>query len=176
MSESNHLENIQKIIEDLAANNSFSAKAMKQFTEMRDELESLESTNNYLRRGKKELEDDLKRIEKSRDELVNENMDLKSELAHYHTRESELQDRESQAEVLSMTVAYERMRVDDHKNMVGLIFRNTEIRKRVFGQELVAMPGTPDETDQYGNRKWGTGQPPEVIGVPIAKDETETEG
>jgi len=170
----NHMEKISKIILDLSGEAAFSGEAMKQFLHLKDEVASLESTNEWLRKGKKDLEEELKAIERNYDAAATTIADLKSDLAHYHTRESELQDRESQAEVLQMSLAYEQKRVEDHQNMVGLVFRNSIMRKSTLGTEHHFNPGNPEMRDQYGNIQ-SYHAAPGMESVPVKTDETETE-
>ncbi len=89
--------------------------------------------------------------------------------------EAAIINREQEMTKLEVRTECAEKRVEDHQNMVGLIFRNSVIRSSVLGQELVAIPGTPDLVDQYGVRQYGSGREPDVTGVPVSKTGEEEE-
>jgi hypothetical protein len=89
--------------------------------------------------------------------------------------EAAIINREQKMTELELTAKHEAKRVEDHQNMFGLVFRNAVIRSSVLGQELVAIPGTPDTVDQYGVRQYGSGREPDVTGVPVSKTEDKEE-
>jgi hypothetical protein len=173
--EANHMDKIQQILMDLSGEAAFSGEAMKQFLELKGEVDSQDSTINYLRRELEKGRDMIGDLNSKNAELQKMNTGQAEELDYQHKREGELQDREMQCSVNEVRMECANSRVEDHQSMVGLIFRNTEIRKRVIGQEIVAIPGTPDEIDQFGNRNYGSGRDPEVVGLPIVKDESSSE-
>jgi predicted RNase H-like nuclease (RuvC/YqgF family) len=112
--EKNHIENIQQIIDDLAQTNSFSAGAMAQFTQMKEELDSAERTIKYLRKGNDTAHGeiaDLKDQIRAKDEEISRMYGIES---GWIQRESELQDREAQITRLEMTAENESRRVTDH--------------------------------------------------------------
>jgi succinate dehydrogenase flavin-adding protein (antitoxin of CptAB toxin-antitoxin module) len=168
------MEKIQQILLDLSSEAAFSGEAMKQFLELKGEVDSQESTITYLRRLSETDKDKIGDLNSKIRTLEGVLEQRDHELTGWLAREHELKDREEQRVRQEVELACETKRVEDHQTMVGLIFRNTELRKRVIGNELVTLPGTPDDRDEYGNIRGGTGRPPEAIGVPIVKDETET--
>lgn len=89
--------------------------------------------------------------------------------------EAAIINREQKMTELELTAKNERQRVEDHQNMFGLVFRNAVLRNTILGQELVAIPGTPDSVDQYGTRQYNTGREPDVTGVPVKKTGEEEE-
>ena len=89
--------------------------------------------------------------------------------------EAAIINREQKMTELELTAKNEKQRVEDHQNMFGLVFRNAVLRNTVLGQELVAIPGTPDTVDQYGVRQYSTGREPDVTGIPIKKTGEEEE-
>jgi hypothetical protein len=89
--------------------------------------------------------------------------------------EAAIINREQHMTKLELEAKHQGERVADHQNMFGLVFRNAVLRNSVLGQELVAIPGTPDQIDEYGNRKYNTGRPPEATGVDVKKTEEKTE-
>lgn len=56
-------------------------------------------------------------------------------------RELKVAAREIKQDVLENSIKFEQLRVQDHKDMVGLIFRNTEIRRERFGSVPVEVNG-----------------------------------
>lgn len=130
---------LTKLISKAAIDGTLSESAVTQFTQV---LEANKTLTEDLQ------EAEMRRIEneealKQSDKLFQETHER---LSKYLNREKGLAERESAAEVLQMTVKYERKRVEDHKEMVGLIFRNTVLKKQVM---------TPTEAgrglDQYNN-------------------------
>ncbi len=89
--------------------------------------------------------------------------------------EAAIINREQKMTELELTAKNEKQRVEDHQNMFGLVFRNAVLRNSILGQELVAIPGTPDQIDQYGTRQYNTGREPDVVGVPVSKTGEEEE-
>ena len=89
--------------------------------------------------------------------------------------EAAIINREQKMTELEVTAKNEKQRVEDHQNMFGLVFRNAVLRNSILGQELVAIPGTPDQIDQYGTRQYNTGREPDVVGVPVSKTGEEEE-
>lgn len=73
-------------------------------------------------------------------------------------REDLLSEREKGADLLKAAVESESMRVQDHKEMVGLIFRNAEFKRSMFGS---TAPHWDDPTN-YGSPKT----------VPVSEDVT----
>lgn len=169
------MDKINELILDISKGSSFSSSAMAQFVELQSQVDTQESTLRYLRDERKKQDDRVKDLNSKITKLEADLGDLKHERTGWRARESELQDRESQAEVLSMTVKYEQKRVEDHQNMVGMIFRNTELRKTAIGQEMQYQPGCVEIRDEYGNVKQYAEQAG-FVGVPVQRDEVETEG
>lgn len=170
--EVNHIEKINDIIRAVTEEATFSSGAMKQFIALKDEVEEQERTIKYLRQSNKDKDLALTEAERAGKILMSDKNGLAEELAHYHERESQLQDREMQCSVNEVRMECESQRVVDHQNMVGLIFRNTELRKTSFGQELTHQPGSPEMKDQYGNiQQYHT--PAGFEATPVKKDEVE---
>jgi predicted RNase H-like nuclease (RuvC/YqgF family) len=147
MSDKNHIENIQSIIDELAATNSFSAGAMAQFTKMKDELDAAEHTIKYLRRNNTEKDEELK---DAKDEVRAANEEISRMYAleqEWHKRNSELCDREQQITRLEMTAQNESQRVTDHQEMFKVVFRNAIIRREVMTDPTA---GYSDNGCHYG--------------------------
>lgn len=58
-------------------------------------------------------------------------MDLEA-LKQYRAREEELLRREHSADLLQLKVEMHAMRVDDHKEMMHVVFRNQELKREVM--------------------------------------------
>lgn len=137
MSEELNME-LTKLISKAAIDGTLSESAVKRFTEVLAANKTLTETLRETERRRIDSAKDADRFSK-------DNQKLRDELAGYREREKELSDKESQAEVLAMTVKYEQKRVDDHKEMVGLIFRNAVLKKGVM------TPLLPGEPNQYNS-------------------------
>jgi len=123
----------------------------------------------------KELGESIVSIRKEADDLASQ-LSISQGLNKIAAEmEASIINREQKMTELELTAKNEKQRVEDHQNMFGLVFRNAVLRNSVLGQELVAIPGTPDAIDEYGNQKFGTGRPPETTGVPVKKEEEKTE-
>ena len=140
--EQNHIDKISEIISELSTKSTFSADAMHQFLQLKDEADGLEFTNNYLRRNNKELEEQIKDVEVVLERTRDAVGDLTSELDHYRKREGELLDREAQMTRHEMTAMYEEKRCEDHKEMFKIVFRNAVIKRQVM---TPLEAGTPNE-------------------------------
>jgi len=169
-----NIETINELIRDISRGAAFSADAMAQFVELQSEVDSLENTNKFLREKADEQRDEIKKLERDLEKSRDKVGDLNSEMEGFRTRISELEDREKQCAINEVRMECANVRVDDHQNMVGLIFRNTELRKKFTGQEMHHSPGCIEIRDEYGNIKQYAEQSG-FVGVPIEKTETETE-
>ena len=133
-------EELERVIQKAAIDGTLSERAVKQFTETLEANSALKAQVSADARQ-------LTELKKEREALAIKSNALGEELKAYQAREKELQDRESQAEVLSMSLKYEQKRVEDHKNMVSLVFRNSLLKKQVM------TPGHAGHVDQYGNQQ-----------------------
>lgn len=171
--EEEQMEKINSLILDISKGASFSSSAMQQFVELQSEVDSQESTIRYLRgelvKEKKAVTDRDGHIH-----TLEQVVDTQGhEIEGWKTRERELQDREEQRVRQEVELLCEKQRVEDHQNMVGLIFRNTELRKTSRGQEMAYQPGCVEIKDEYGNIKQYAEQAG-FVGTPVEKEETET--
>jgi chromosome segregation ATPase len=167
------MEKIQQILLDLSGEAAFSGEAMKQFLELKGEVDSQESTINFLRSEREKDKDKVGDLNSNVRSLEGHIEALETERESFRKRESELLDREGQMTRIEVELACERQRVEDHQSMVGLIFRNTELRKKSFGEEQHYQPGCIEIKDEYGNIK----QYAEAAGhvaVPVKKEEIES--
>jgi len=154
---SNTVDQIQKIIQKAGIDGTLTEEAVGFFNKTIEKLKSL----------KVELEES-KRIYES----LNKNFNGKCEqlekvtaaLKAYNDREDELETREKEMLKLELTAQYERERVDDHKEMFNVVFRNIEVRRGVF-TPYAATPGDPGMGTQY----------PAPSGVQQDEERTKTE-
>lgn len=135
-------DRLNAIIQDASLEGTLSKRAIDQFQTLLEENTELKEKNESQRKQLSSLRDDL-------GVLNNRSEVMRNELESYQARESELVDRERQQEVLEMSVKYEQKRVDDHKNMVALVFRNTVLKSNVV------LPGRDGFVDQYGTTQYG---------------------
>jgi len=172
--DTSHMEKIQEILLGLSGEAAFSGEAMKQFLELKDEVDSQESTIKYLRR---ERESDKDKIGDLNSKITEQQAIIESlhhEVEGWRTRENEFKDREDNCLKNELAAFYSEKRVEDHQQMVGLIFRNSILRKTSHGQELTHQPGSPEMKDQYGNiQQYHT--PAGFEATPVKKDEVESE-
>jgi len=171
--EENKMEKTNELILDISKGASFSSSAMQQFVELQSEVDAQAHTISYLRRNNDEKDQNFKTLEQEHEKTLDLVGDLNSRITKMHERESQLADREAQITRLEMTAAYEEKRREDHQVMVGLIFRNTELRKRSFGEEQQYQPGCMEIKDEYGNIKQYA-ETSGFVGVPVKKEEVET--
>lgn len=165
---------IDQIIKEFGQDISFSAEAMQQFLQLKTACDQYESNQRDFLKDQEESKALVAQLNSRINDLQGVLGERDHEIEGWRTRENEFKDREDNCLRHELVAQYSEKRVEDHQMMVGLIFRNTELRKRVLGNELVTLPGTPDDRDEWGNTRGGTGRPPEAIGVPIEKVETET--
>jgi len=164
---------IEDIIKDLSTQASFTGEAMSQFIQLQaacnaqaTQIEALERDLDKERDKVGDLNSAMRKIEKLSDERF-------LEIEQWQARQVELEAREQKINTLEVTTACDERRVEDHQNMVGLIMRNTVMRRNYLGQEIGIVPAEPESRDQYGNITYATA--PSVVGVPIEKRESEEE-
>lgn len=169
-----NMDKINELILDISKGASFSADAMAQFVELKGEVDSQESTIKYLRRERETDKDKIGDLNSQIRTLEGVLEQRDHELAGWLAREHELKDREEQRVRQEVELACEKQRVEDHQSMVGLIFRNTELRKKSFGEEMHYQPGCIEIKDEYGNIKQYAENAGHVP-VPVKKEEIESE-
>lgn len=163
-----YIQEIQNAIEKAAIDGALTKDAVEQFHDLIGECEEFRDAN-------KKLSDRVESKEKENRELTSRLTVSQGLNKIAAEMEAAIINREQKMTELELTAKHEAKRVEDHQNMFGLVFRNAVIRNSVLGQELVAIPGTPDTVDQYGVRQYGSGREPDVTGVPVSKTEEKTE-
>jgi hypothetical protein len=161
-------EELGKLIQKAAIDGTLSKSAVEQFN-------GLLVDNENLRKDVAVKVERIQGLEEQVKSLTEQNHNYAEIQNGVAEREKACADKEREHADRKVKLECAELRVADHQNMVGLIFRNSVLRKSVLGQELVAIPGTPDQVDQYGNRQYGTGREPDVTGVPVSKKEEEQE-
>jgi hypothetical protein len=159
---------IQNAIEKAAIDGTLTKDAIGQFNSLIEHNEALQS---------QALDFNQKFIRQ--DEQI-KSMTTELSMAHGLNKvaaemEAAIINREQHMTKLELEAKHQGERVADHQNMFGLVFRNAVLRNTILGQEIVAIPGTPDSIDQYGTRQHGSGREPDVTGIPIQKTEEKTE-
>jgi hypothetical protein len=157
-------EELGKLIQKAAIDGTLSKSAVEQFNGLLVDNENLQKDVAVKVKRIQDLEEQVKSLTEQNHNYAEIQNGVKEREEACRAKEQEHRDRQVKLECAEMRVA-------DHQNMFGLVFRNAVIKSSVLGQELVAIPGTPDQVDQYGNRQYGTGREPDVTGVPVSKTE-----
>jgi hypothetical protein len=134
-----YLQEIEKTVQQAAINGTLTKEAVDMFHGILEENAELTEKNESQR----------KQLSSVRDDLGNANRDLgiANGLVQVAAEaEMAMAEREQKMTVLEMQAKYELARVEDHKEMFKVVFRNLEMRRNVF---VAPVPGSPD---QYGNR------------------------
>ncbi len=135
-------EQLDKMIQKAALDGALTNKAVDQF-------HSLVKQNEAMEEKAIKLEQSLMDAEKQITKLDADNSELRSLQGHMAQRENEVSEREKKMTTLELTVEFQEHRVNDHKKMVELIFRNSVLRREVM------TPTHPSAPDQYGTRQEG---------------------
>ncbi len=167
------MEKINDLILDISKGSTFSSAAMAQFVELQSEVSSQESTIRYLRKEREGDKDKIGDLASKITMLEGVLGERDHEITGWRAREDVLEARETVCLECELRAEYSNLRVEDHQNMVGLIFRNTELRKKFVGQEMHYQPGTIEIKDEYGNIKQYA-EAAGFVGVPVEKVETES--
>lgn len=128
---------LTKLISKAAIDGTLSESAVKQFTDVLKDNVSLKAMLETSEKHREKGEQTLRLVQQERD-------DARKVRDVLLAKEKDMNERIAQDEVLQVTVKYEQKRVNDHKEMVGLIFRNSLLRSQVM------TPGHPGHVDQYG--------------------------
>jgi hypothetical protein len=118
-------EDLDKLIQKAALDGALTQKAVDMF-------HSVLKENEELRDKCVKLEQTQMRMEEAKKALDSSFAQTSLELGEYHLREQELKDREKKITVLEMQAKYELARVEDHKEMFKVVFRNSVLRKEVM--------------------------------------------
>jgi hypothetical protein len=133
-----HLGEINKIIQKAALDGVLTEGAVKQFHEV---LEA----NKVLTERSESLDKRLKDEASKNVTLTGEKNALFAEMKVMSARLADVEARETKMTELELIAKHQGQRVDDHKNMVALIFRNTTLKKQVM------TPIAAVEPNQYNS-------------------------
>jgi malate synthase len=131
-------QQLDKMIQKAALDGALTEDAVEQFHE-------LVKANESQRKQLSSLRDEMVQKERVLELVQQERNDARTARDALLEKEAKMDEALAQDELLQMTVRYEQKRVDDHKSMVGLIFRNTVLKKQAV------TPGHAGHVDQYGN-------------------------
>lgn len=137
---SDHMKDIEKAIQKAAIDGALTEGAVKQFNNVVSENKVLKTNLNSSKEKVENLEATIQLLQQERDEA-------RAIRDRYYAREEELKKREETATEFRLRREAAEQRVEDHKEMVKLIFRNPVTLSQVV------TPGHPGVIDQYGNRQ-----------------------
>lgn len=131
-------KDLEKIILRAGIDGALTEEAVAQFHALIKERDALQIENKKLGERNTELDERVT-------SLAEQYNERQTRLQGWATREQELKDREEKCLRLELEAEYNLKRVEDHKSMVSLVFRNTVLKKQVV------TPGSAT-IDQYGTR------------------------
>ena len=135
-------EELTKLIDKIVHEKTFSLDGVKAIDLLREKVESLEESHKRLfKKGRTDREEINKYVLKCGD--------LQRTVDDYSTREEKLEKRELAIWSLETTVKVQEARASTYKECVELIFRNTSLRREMYGN-------TPVPTDPNGYVSSGT--------------------
>lgn len=141
------LEQFQDLLNNDAVKSSLTASALRQIDDIIDEASELKEKYAALQ---DKYDTKVKHQERTALELVNAN----DELDAFRNRHEELLDREKKITELELTAKHQTKRVDDHKAMVELVFRNVDIVRNQLGHIPVInkmSDGTSFSSTEYSD-------------------------
>lgn len=131
-------DNLETLIQKAAIDGALTADAVAQFHSLVKERDALKTDNRRLDDLNTELEEKVNHF--------NQRVTAAETCAQeWAGREQDLMDREGKCTELEIRKECAETRVDDHKNMIGLIFRNAVLKKGV----MTPLAGL--KADQYGS-------------------------
>jgi len=135
-------------------------------TEMLENIKQLIADNESLEKVNKDLNYDNNKLSMALKSATDKASVLLSQNDVFMEREEQLQKREIKADLLFQDTIHQQQRVEDHKEMVALIFRNTRHMESVLRNDSTYIP---PYTDQYNTNMGG------VIDRRTVADTKETE-
>ena len=133
MSNEEVMQAIDKAIQKAALDGALTEDAIEQFHGIIAENGELRALRKSQTQEIVKLKDVLEKVQQERD-------DARQVRDVLIAKEQDMNEKLAQHEVLEMSLKYEQKRVDDHKSMVGLIFRNAVIKKGVMTAIDAAEP------------------------------------
>lgn len=114
-----------------------------------DAVQELLTDNEQLKLTDKTRKEELIGNRRTIDDLNDQNTDLRTKLGDFEARELAVSEREKKADLLDLTVKYEQTRVNDIKEWTGLVFRNTNIIRRIHGNKPMEVHPGPNGNMGY---------------------------
>lgn len=127
-------QQINTILQDQAIREALNASAYELVSNTMKEAKTLAEKLAAAERDKEAMRFERDRTSGNLSAAQAEIAALKTKVAAYEKREGEFLRNELRAE-------FNAQRVNDHVSMVGLIFRNVEVRRETFGSLPVAVEG-----------------------------------
>jgi len=137
-----HIKEIDKIIQKAALDGVLTSGAVKQFNELILERDALAKTVDAQKITLKSKEDECNHLQESLAKYREMEQTLCTREAAVEEDENEHRDRKVRLECADL-------RIKDHKEMFTTVFRNSVLRKEVM------TPTHPSAPDQYGTRQEG---------------------
>ena len=137
-----HIQEIDKIIQKAALDGVLTKGAVTQFSELIHERDALKKTTEEQGKELVKLNDVLRAVQGERD-AARSDRDLMM------TQMDDVKKREEEMLKLEITAEFQEKRVTDHKEMFTTVFRNSVLRKEIM------TPTHPSAPDQYGTRQEG---------------------
>ena len=138
---SDTVEKIQKIISKAGIDGTLTEAAVEYFNDTLIDNSKLKSDISMKTTQLKTRDRELKEVNAK----YSSNLTL---LNAWKTRATELKTREENMLKLELESKYDNMRVEDHKHMFELVFKNLEMRRNVF-TPYAATPGDPGMGTAY---------------------------
>jgi len=138
MSKNDTIDQLNTLFKTIQMENTLSPAAVVDYNKAIEQVSNLSEELEQARKNSSELG-------KTLNESIREYKELEDEVAQCKLRETNLQKREAEITKLELTSEYEQRRVQDHKDMFGIVFRNTEVRKKVLDIE------DRSDVDEHGN-------------------------
>lgn len=133
-------ETLQQAIQGVLTEKALSAEAISAVQSILEENKTLGEVN-------KSLIESAKKIADQNIKLTEENTMWKTRAAAVEQKESDVKEREFRQELKDSEVSFTNLRLQDMKEVMGLVFKNTNIRKSITSH--VVLP--PPTKDQYNN-------------------------
>ena len=121
------------LIDQLVQDRTFSVEGVEAIAALRERAADLESFNDGLERATTELRREKELAEGGASRL-------ETELKLCRDREDAVAEREDKVTALELNAACAQARAETFKECFGIVFKNTEVRREMFGSVPVADP------------------------------------
>jgi uncharacterized protein (DUF342 family) len=137
-------EVLQSAIQGVLTEKALSAEAIEAVKVLIEENKGLKEQAATMMENFDALQDQCR-------SLRDVNLELVSRESAVSARELAVRVRENKADLLDLTVEYERKRLEDIKQVVSLVFKNSSLKKQVFSNVPVAVPTSGYTTSLNGS-------------------------